>query len=321
MSRTPLHTEVCDILGIRYPILLGGMVWVSNWRLASAVSEAGGLGVIAGGSCLSADELKEEIRKTRDNTDKPFGVNIPIMNPNSPWMVDVCLEENVPAIITSAGNPKTYAEKIKSTGIKFLHVVATPRQGQKVEEAGADIIVAEGIEAGGHDSPMEITTFVLIQRITELVKTPVVAAGGIATGRALVAALALGAKGVQMGTRFILTPECEVHENFKKALLEATEEQVVLTARSVGHPVRCLRNKLAEEILEWERKGASDAELMEKIGPGRSRKAAREGDVEEGTVMTGQCVGLVKEIKPVKEVIEEIINEAHAVLSRLSISS
>lgn len=310
-------TEVCEILGIEYPIFLGAMVWVSNWKLASAVSNAGGLGVLAGGSILSEDELREEIKRVREATDRPFGVNIPIMNPLSEQLVNVCIEEKIPVIITSAGNPKTYAEKIKSSGAKFVHVVATPRQGKKAEECGADIIVAEGIEAGGHDSPFEITTFVLIQKITEIVRVPVVAAGGIATGKSMVAAFALGARGVQMGTRFILTKECEVHPNFKDKLLQATEEDTVLTGRSIKKPVRCIKNKLAEEILELERKGVSEMELLNHIGPGRSRLASVEGDVENGTVMCGQCVGLVNEIKSVSEVIKEMIEEGTKTLQRL----
>lgn len=311
------QTEVCDVLGIKYPVFLGAMVWISNWKLASAVSNAGGLGVIAGGGIASEEELRKEIDMVKKNTSSPFGVNIPIMYPNSQELVKICIEERVPVIITSAGNPKTYSEKIKSSGAKFIHVVATPRQGRKAEESGADIVVAEGIEAGGHDSPYEITSFVLIQKVTEMVKIPVVAAGGIATGKAMAGAFALGAKGVQLGTRFILTKECDAHQNFKQKLLESSEEDTVLTGRTIKRPVRCIRNKLAEEILSLEKKGLSEMELLQHIGPGRSRMAAVEGEIEEGTVMSGQCIGLVNEIKTVEEVIEELINDATSTIKNL----
>lgn len=317
MKKYPLHTRVCDTLCIEYPILQGGMVWLSNWKLASAVSEAGGLGVLASGSSSSKAELKEEIKRVRDNTDKPFGINIPLMNPSSPWMIETALEENVHVVITSAGNPKPYSQTIKNEGLIHCHVVATPKQGKKAEESGVDIVIAEGIEAGGHNSPLEITTLVLVQKLVKMVNIPVIAAGGIATGRALLAMLALGAEGVQIGTKFILTHECPAHRNFKRKLLEATEEDTVLTARTIGHPVRCIKNKLTEAIIQWEKEGKTELEIIQEIGPGRSRMAALDGEVEDGTVMSGQCVGLVNEIKSVKEVINEIIREAEERLKEL----
>ena len=284
-------TELCDLLGIQYPILQGGMVWVSYNELCAAVSNSGGLGILAGGS-MTADELREEIRLVKEKTDKPFGANIPVVKPDSESLVNVAIEEEVDIISTSAGNPKRFTQKIHDAGLKVIHVSPSPQLAAKAAEAGVDAIVAEGIEAGGHDGFEEITTMALVPQVVEKVTIPVVAAGGIANGRGFVAALALGAKGIQMGTRFVATHEASGHTNFKEAILNANDAGTVITGRRLG-PTRCVRNRLTEEILEAESKGATPEELFQLIGMGRSRRATQEGDVEEGTIYCGQIAGLI----------------------------
>ncbi|MCX5837345.1 MAG: nitronate monooxygenase [Deltaproteobacteria bacterium] len=318
MGNKPIHTKLCDLLGIEYPIIEGGMVWISEAILAAAVSNAGGLGQIAAGSFLNAADLRKEIRKAKDLTEKPFAINVPLLNPGAVWMIETALEEKVKVITTSAGNPSRFSQKIKDSGTLLLHVVPSVRLARKADAAGVDAIVAEGIEAGGHDSPDEITSLVLIPQVVDAVKVPVVAAGGIADGRGLAAALALGASGVQMGTRFVVTKECQVHPNFKRAIIEAQDNGTVLTARSLGQPVRVLKNSLAEKILELERKGVSESELMDFIGPGRTRNAALKGDLVEGSVMSGQIAGMIKEESSVKDVIQEMVWGAEEILRKLS---
>jgi len=309
------RTELCDILGIEYPIIQGGMVWVTYHELCAAVSEAGGLGNLAGGS-MTPDELREQIRLVREKTKKPFGVNIPIANPNSEENLNVAVEERVDVISTSAGNPKKYTQKIHDAGLKVMHVSPSATLATKAAEAGVDAIVAEGIEAGGHDGFEEITTMALIPQVAEKVNIPVVAAGGIANGRGFIAALALGAKGVQMGTRFVATHEAAGHPNFKEAVLKVNDTGTVITGRRLG-PTRCVRNKLTEQILEAESKGATAEELFKLIGMGRSRRATQEGDVEEGTIYCGQIAGLINELKSVDEIIKSIIQEAESLVKEL----
>lgn len=317
MEKMLIHNKLCDLLEIEYPIIEGGMAWISEAILAAAVSNAGGLGQIAAGSILNADDLRKEIRKAKDLTRKPFSVNVPLLNPGANWMIETALEEKVKVITTSAGSPLRFTQKIRDNGVRVLHVVPSVQLARKADAAGVDVIVAEGIEAGGHDSPDEITSLVLIPQVVDAVKVPVVAAGGIADGRGLVAALALGASGVQMGTRFAVTKECQAHPNFKRAIIEAQDNGTVLTSRSLGQPMRVLKNSLTEKILELERKGASREELLNYIGLGRTRQASLEGDVVEGSVMCGQIAGMIKEEKSVADIIREMMGEAGEVLRRL----
>jgi enoyl-[acyl-carrier protein] reductase II len=305
-----VKTEVCEILGVEYPILCGGMVWVSDASLASAVSEAGGLGVIAAASFTNLDDLREEIRKVRSATKKPFGVNFPIFYPQIESWIDTGLEEGIKICVTSAGPPERFTEKLKNAGCIVLHVAPTPRLAKKAEDAGVDIVIAEGIEAGGHNSPFEIPTFTLIPQIVDTISIPVVAAGGIYDARGFVAAIALGAKGIQMGTRFILTKECTVHENFKNAILKAGPEDTILLGRTFRRPTRCLLNKLAQELSDLELKGERNSVQADVVGPAKKRKAIIEGDIEDGLVMTGQVAGGISEIKSVKQVIDEIVDGA-----------
>jgi len=311
------RTVICDLLGIEYPIIQGGMVWVSYSELCAAVSEAGGLGVLAGGS-MTPEELIEQIRQVKAKTPKPFGVNIPIARPESERLVEISIEEGVNVIFTSAGNPKRFTRQIHDAGKKVVHVSPSATLALKAADAGVDAVVAEGIEAGGHDGFEEITTMALIPQVVEKLDIPVIAAGGIGDSRGFVAALALGAKGVQMGTRFAATHEAACHQNFKKAILNANDTGTVITGRKMG-PTRCLKNKLTETILEAESKGASAQELFQLIGTGRSRRASVEGDVEEGTIYCGQIAGLVRDLKSVKEVITEIIEGAEILLNNLQL--
>jgi enoyl-[acyl-carrier protein] reductase II len=309
------RTELCDLFGIEYPIIQGGMVWVSYHALCAAVSEAGGLGILGAGS-MTIDELREEIRLVKSKTKKPFGINVPIAKPDSDALIDLAIEEGVNVISTSAGNPKRFTRSIQDAGLKVIHVSPSPTLAVKAAEAGVDAVAAEGIEAGGHDGFEEITTMVLIPQVVEKLDIPVIAAGGIADSRGFVAALALGAKGVQIGTRFAATPEAMGHPRFKESILKANDTGTVITGRHIG-PTRCVRNKLAEEIIEKERSGISPQDLLKFIGPGRSQLATTQGEVEEGTIYCGQIAGLISELKDAGEVIEEIIRGAEALVKKL----
>jgi enoyl-[acyl-carrier protein] reductase II len=309
------RTEVCELLGIEYPIIQGGMVWVSYHELCAAVSEAGGLGILAGGS-MTAQELRTEIARVRERTQKPFGVNIPIMKPDAEELVDAAIQEGVNVISTSAGSPKRFTQKIHDAGLKVMQVSPSATLGQKAAEAGVDVVVAEGIEAGGHDGFEEITTMSLVPQLVDRVDIPVIAAGGIADSRGFVAALALGAKGVQIGTRFAATHEALGHPDFKAAILKADDRGTVITGRRIG-PTRCIRNQLTDTILEAESKGASPEDLLKMIGTGRSRRAATKGDVQDGTLYCGQIAGLISQLKSASQVIQEIIEGAAAVVSDL----
>lgn len=313
-----IHTRICDLLGIQYPILLGGMVYVSYAPLVAAVSNAGGMGIIAGGSFQTRDELKKEIERTRRMTEKPFGLNIPLMYPLAPDMIDVAIETKVDIVVTSAGSPARFTGKLHDAGIKVGHVVPSAKLAVKANKAGVDFIIAEGIEAGGHDSPLGITTMVLIPQVVDAVNVPVIAAGGIADHRGFVAARALGAQGIQMGTRFVASVEAPVHDAFKKAILDAEDDATVLTGMTIGKPVRVIKNKLAEQILELEKKGISEMELLSFIGPGRSKAASIEGDVEMGSVMSGEIAGLIKSLKTVEEIIQEIIEGSQVLIKLLN---
>ena len=307
------RTRVCELLGIEYPILQGGMAWVATAELAAAVSEAGGLGIIGAGG-MPGEILREEIRKARSLTDKPFGVNIMLMSEFVEEQMKVVLEEKPAVITTGAGNPGVYISDLKSAGIKVIPVVASVALAIRLERIGVDALIAEGSESGGHIG--EVSTFALVPQVVDAVSLPVIAAGGIADGRGFLAAFALGAEGVQMGTRFVCSTECTVHPAYKEAIIKAKDRDTVVTGRPTGHPVRCIRNKLTRKFEELEARCAPPEEL-EELGKGRLRAAAVDGDVEYGSVMAGEISGLIKDIKPVKQIIQDIIKEAEGLLANL----
>ena len=298
--------RICEILNIKYPIIQGGMAWVADSNLAAAVSNAGGFGIIGTGSA-TADIVKKEIDNCRRLTDKPFGVNVMLMSPNADEVIDLIIEEKPAGITTGAGNPAKYMDRLKEAGIKVIPVVPTVALAQRMEKLGADAVIAEGTEAGGHIG--ELTTMVLAPQVAEALSIPVIAAGGVADGRGIAASFALGAEGVQIGTRFICSEECNIHQNYKDAVLKAKDRDAVVTGRPTGHPVRTLKNKLAKKYLKMEKEGASPEEL-EKLGAGALRLAVVEGDKDGGSFMAGQSAAMVREIKPCKDIVEEISKQA-----------
>jgi enoyl-[acyl-carrier protein] reductase II len=305
-----IQTRVCDLLGIEYPILQGGMAWVATAELAAAVSNAGGLGIIGAGNA-PAEVVEKEIIKALELTTKPFGVNVMLLSPFVDQVMEVILKHRVRVVTTGAGNPGKYIGSLKEAGAKVIPVVPSTALAKRMQSVGADALIAEGTEAGGHIG--ELTTMCLVPQVVDAVEIPVIAAGGIADGRGLAAALALGAEGVQMGTRFVCSVECTAHANYKEALLKAGDRDAILTGRTTGHPVRCLKNKLTREFDRLERAGAA-AEELEKLGAGRLREAVVEGNTHEGSVMSGQIAGLINDIKPVKEIIEGITKEARDII-------
>ncbi|TZE83387.1 enoyl-[acyl-carrier-protein] reductase FabK [Calorimonas adulescens] len=308
-----MHTKLCDILGIEYPIIQGGMAWVATAELAAAVSNAGGLGIIGAGNA-TGEFVREQIKKARALTDKPFGVNVMLMSPFAEDVMKVVYEEKVPVITTGAGNPGKYIDKLKGAGIKVLPVVPSVALAKRMEKEGVDAVIAEGTESGGHIG--ELTTMVLVPQVVDAVKIPVIAAGGIADGRGLVASLVLGACGVQMGTRFVASVECTVNENYKRAIVKAKDRDTIVTGRPTGHPVRVLKNKLTREYEKLEEQGASP-EVLEQLGAGKLKAAAVDGDVENGSVMAGQIAGMIESIKPCKDIIDDIIKEAMELLNKM----
>ena len=298
--------RICEILNIKYPIIQGGMAWVADSNLAAAVSNAGGFGIIGTGSA-TADIVKKEIDNCRRLTNKPFGVNVMLMSPNADEVIDLIIEEKPAGITTGAGNPAKYMDRLKEAGIKVIPVVPTVALAQRMEKLGADAVIAEGTEAGGHIG--ELTTMVLVPQVAEALSIPVIAAGGVADGRGIAASFALGAEGVQIGTRFICSEECNIHQNYKDAVLKAKDRDAVVTGRPTGHPVRTLKNKLAKKYLKMEKEGASPEEL-EKLGAGALRLAVVEGDKDGGSFMAGQSAAMVREIKPCKDIVEEISKQA-----------
>lgn len=305
-----MKTRLTEILGLKYPVIQGGMAWVAESHLASAVSEASGLGLIAAASA-PAEWVREQIREVRKHTNCPFGVNIMMISPNADDVAKIVVEEKVPVVTTGAGTPEKYMTMWKEAGIKVIPVVASVAMAKRMERCGADAIVAEGTEAGGHIG--ENTTMVLVPQIVDSVQIPVIAAGGIADGRGMAAAFMLGAEGIQMGTRFVATVEAEVHENYKQCITKAKDIDSRVTGRATGHPVRALRNKMTTEYIRLEKEGASFEEL-EHLTLGSLRKAVVDGDVKEGSVMAGQIAGLIADIKPCKEAIESIVSQAEALL-------
>jgi len=307
----PLPTNpVTNLFGIQYPIIQAGMIWCAGWELASAVSNAGGLGLIGSGS-MYPEILREHIRKCKAATDKPFGVNVPLIYPDIEKHIEISIEEGVKIIFTSAGNPKTWTSLLKSYGITVVHVVSSVKFALKSEDAGVDAVVAEGFEAGGHNGREETTTMVLIPAVRDAIKIPLIAAGGIGSGRSMLAAMALGADGVQMGTRFALSNESSGHPAFKKAILESGEGDTMLTLKKLT-PVRMLHNRFFEEISNAERGGADADTLTAMLGRGRAKKGMFEGDLDEGELEIGQVGGYIKEIKTAAEIVKEIWNEFEA---------
>ena len=307
-----MKTRITELLGIEYPIIQGGMAWVAEHNLAAAVSEAGGLGLI-GGANAPGEVVREEIRKAREITKKPFGVNVMLMSPHADDVARVVVEEGVKVVTTGAGNPEKYMNMWKEAGVKVIPVVASVAMAKRIERMGADAVVAEGMESGGHIG--ELTTMTLVPQIVDAVSIPVIAAGGIAAGRGIAAAFMLGAEAVQMGTRFVVAKESTVHENYKQRLIKASDIDSTVTGRSHGHPIRCLRNQMTREYLKLEKEGKSFEEL-EYLTLGALRKAVQEGDIKNGTVMAGQIAGMIDREMTCKEMIEEMMEQASGLLER-----
>lgn len=308
--------RITSLFGIKYPIVQAGMIWCSGWELASAVSNAGGLGLIGSGS-MYPDILRQHIRKCKAGTDKPFGVNLPLIYPQVADHIQVILDEGVKIVFTSAGNPAKYTSFFKEKGLTVVHVVANTKFARKCQEAGVDAIVAEGFEAGGHNGIEETTTMTLIPMVRQVTDLPLIAAGGISSGRAMLAAFALGADGVQIGSRFVASEESSAHPEFKRKVLEAKDGDTSLILKKVI-PVRLLKNKFYDQVKELENAGASREQLMELLGHGRAKKGMFEGDLDEGELEIGQVSGLISEIRPAGEIVEEIVREFNLTIERLA---
>lgn len=312
----PMENTICKLFGIQKPIIQAGMIWCSGWELASAVSNAGGLGLIGSGS-MYPDVLREHIKKCKAAaTDKPFGVNVPLLYPNIEEHIKVIIEEGVKIVFTSAGNPKTWTTHLKEKGITVVHVVSAVKFALKCEEAGVDAIVAEGFEAGGHNGREETTTLVLIPQVRKSVKLPLIAAGGIGTGSQMAAAFALGADAVQVGSRFVASNESSAHVNFKNSLINTKEGDTQLTLKQLT-PVRLIKNKFFNEVDAAEKRGASTEELKQLLGRARAKKGMFEGDLDEGELEIGQISSGIKEIKPAAEIVDEMMKEFKETLERL----
>lgn len=310
-----MKTEVTELLGIEYPIIQGGMAWVAEHHLAAGVSEAGGLGLIAAASA-PAQWVRDQIHAARKLTDKPFGVNIMLMSPEADEVAKVIVEEGVKVVTTGAGSPEKYMKMWKEAGVKVIPVVASVALAKRMERCGADAVVAEGCEAGGHIG--ESTTMTLVPQVVDAVKIPVIAAGGIADGRGIAAAFMLGARGVQMGTHFVVTDESQVHENYKDRIIKAKDIDTRVTGRTTGHPVRALRNEMTRKYIELENKGAGFEEL-EKLTLGGLRKAVVDGDVANGSVMSGQIAGLVKERMSCQALIQKLVSETDQLMKGMGL--
>lgn len=306
--------DLCELLNIKYPIIQGGMAWVATAELAAGVSNAGGLGIIAAGNAPK-EVIKEQIKKCRELTDKPFGVNVMLLSPFVDEIMDLIVEERVEVITTGAGNPAKYIERLKEVNTKIIPVVPTIALAKRMEKYGADAVIVEGTEAGGHIG--ELTTIVLTPQVVDNVNIPVIAAGGIADGKGLAAALCLGASGVQIGTRFICSDECIAHENYKNLILKSRDRDAIVTGRSTGHPVRTLKNKLAKEILNMEKEGVNPLDIDQK-GVGSLRMAVVNGDVDNGSFMAGQIASYINDVKPCKQIIEDIMEESKSILSKIN---
>jgi enoyl-[acyl-carrier protein] reductase II len=310
-----MNNRITSLLNIELPIIQAGMIWCSGWRLASAVSNAGGLGIIGSGS-MYPEVLKEHVRKCKAATDRPFGVNIPLLYPDIDKHIETIIEEKVPVVFSSAGSPKKWTPVLKEHGITVVHVVASSVLAKKCEDAGCDAVVAEGFEAGGHNGREETTTLVLIPQVVEAVNIPVIAAGGIGTGRAMLAAMALGAEGVQIGSRFVATHESSAHDSFKQAVVAAKEGDTKLSMKKVV-PVRLLHNRFAEQVQELEKRGADTGELIELLGRARAKRGMFEGDMDEGELEIGQVSSLINGIMPAAKVVRELVEEFNAAAERV----
>jgi len=302
-----LKNKITQLFGIKYPIIQGGMIWNSGYKLASAVSNAGGLGLIGAGS-MYPDVLREHIQKCKQATDKPFGVNVPMLYPNVEEIIEIIIKEGVKIVFTSAGNPKIWTSHLKESGITVIHVVSSSKFALKAQEAGVDAIVAEGFEAGGHNGREETTTFTLIPMVKENINIPLIAAGGIATGKGMLAAMVLGADAIQMGSRFVASTESSAHDNFKKTVLETGEGDTQLSLKELA-PVRLIKNKFYNDLQELYAKCPTNNEIKELLGRARAKRGMFEGDLIEGELEIGQIAGLIHEIKPVADIIKEIIAE------------
>ncbi len=308
--------RITELFGIQYPVIQAGMIWCSGWELASAVSNAGGLGLIGSGS-MHPDVLRKHIQKCKAATDKPFGVNLPLIYPQMDEIVQIVIEEGVKIVFTSAGNPKKWTEHFHDHGIKVAHVIANVKFAKKCEDAGVDAVVAEGFEAGGHNGIEETTTMALIPMVREAISLPLIAAGGIASGKGMMAAMALGADGVQIGSRFVASEESSAHDLFKKSVIEAIDGDTSLAFKKLI-PVRLIKNEFYHRVKALEDSGAAREELMELLGRGRAKLGMFEGDLEEGELEIGQVAGLIHEIKPAANILNEIIEEYEAIRSQLS---
>lgn len=308
------NTRITQLLSIDYPIIQGGMAWIATHKLAAAVSNAGGLGIIAAGS-LPGHMIREEIRKLKELTDKPFGVNIMLMSPYAEDIVGIVCEEGVPVVTTGAGNPGVYIPKLKEHNVKIIPVVPTVSLAKRLERQGVDALIVEGTEAGGHIG--EITTMALVPQVADAVKIPIIAAGGVADGRGFIASLALGAEGVQMGTRFVCSSEADIHPNYKEMIRKAKDRDALVAGRSTGHPIRVLKNSFSREFSELEKSNIDIMEL-EKFSVGKLKLAAYKGDLDKGSFMAGQISGLINEIKSCNDIIGSIVGQGSKVLGRLS---
>lgn len=309
----PFKNRITQLFNIDYPIIQAGMIWASGWRLASAVSNAGGLGLIGSGS-MFPEVLKEHIIKCKAATTKPFGVNLPLLYPNIEAHIQIIIDQKVPIVFTSAGNPKAFTSLLKQHGIVVVHVVSSSKFAEKSEEAGCDAVVAEGFEAGGHNGREETTTLVLAPAVCDAVAIPVIAAGGIATGRQMLSAMVLGAEGVQIGSRFVASNEASSHENFKTAVINTYEGDTILSLKQLT-PVRLIKNKFYSEVQQAEEKFATTAELKALLGKGRAKKGMFEGDLEEGELEIGQVASLIKSIKPAAAIVKEIWTDFETALA------
>ena len=304
--------NITKLFNIKYPIIQGGMIWVSGWRLATAVSNAGGLGLIGAGS-MYPDVLREHIQKAKKHTDKPFGVNVPLLYADIEEIIQIIIEEGVKIVFTSAGNPKKWTGLLKEHDIKVVHVVSSVKFAQKAEAAGIDAIVAEGFEAGGHNGREETTTLTLIPAVRQAVNIPVIAAGGIATGRQMLAAMVIGADGVQIGSRFVASEESSAHQNFKKAVLQTGDGDTVLTLKELA-PVRLIKNEFYRRLAELYKTCPSEAQLKQLLGRARAKKGMFEGDLTEGELEIGQVASIIKDIKPAGDIVKEIVEDYYAAL-------
>ena len=308
-----LRTRLTTLLGIEHPIIQGGMAWTATWELAAAVSNAGGIGVIGAGH-MPTDLLREQIRSAKAATDRPFGVNLMLLTPHIDDIVAMVLEELPAMVTTGAGNPGRYMAALKDAGIKVLPIAPSIALARRMESIGADAIIGEGMEAGGHIG--ELTTMVLVPQLVDALEIPVIAAGGIADGRGVAAAFALGAEGVQVGTRFMCATECTIHDSVKERVIKAKDRDTMVTGMSTGHPVRVLKNKLARQIQELDR--ANKPEEIEALGAGKLALCMREGDIEHGSLMAGQCAAMVTDVRPAAEILADLISGAEAVIASLS---